>query len=269
MFSLFRRTSPSGEQNPRSPPWRAGSDDDSQPPALWGSRHRGALPPSPWLTPPASWECVRNVPRTALLPTGCVLAPSHHICYLHGCCSQKRVVTQGNLFTDSRLAFKQGALKPVKSGKQTVSLFWGTFPLWVCKGFLWEASSLLDSWAWLLACWKATLSLEKSLFQGIQFSEVQDEFTGGGGSRRWGRCTIHGLMYTARSISWTLLVVAIGMRRLLILNHRSSGVTLKNVTGFLLFTTTSFLNQGSFKNATQIFTLPKEVTVTWKKKMSL
>lgn len=54
---------------------------------------------------------------------------------------KKRVVTQGNLFTDSRLAFKQGALKPVKSGKQTVSLFWGTFPLWVCKGFLWEESS--------------------------------------------------------------------------------------------------------------------------------
>lgn len=99
------------------------------------------LSSSPVTRRSASWERVRGVPRAVLLPSGCILAPSHHICYLHGSCSQKRVATQGNLFTDARLAFKQGALKPVKSGKQTVSLFWGTFPLWVCKGFLWEESS--------------------------------------------------------------------------------------------------------------------------------
>lgn len=140
---------------------------------------------------------------------GCSLVGAFWLCLttyvIFMVAAPKRAVTQGNLFTDSCLALKQGALKPVKSGKQTVTLFWNTFSLWVCKGFLWEDSSLLHSWVRLSACWKTALCLGKSLFQGIQFSEVQVESIGReggreavGGGRRY---SAHVLMYTACSIS--------------------------------------------------------------------
>lgn len=72
-----------------STPGRAGSRGDSQFPLPWASWLPGYLC-TPWLTTPASWECVINVPITVLQPSGCFLALSHHICYLHGSCSQKK-----------------------------------------------------------------------------------------------------------------------------------------------------------------------------------
>jgi hypothetical protein len=140
-----------------------------------------------------------NVPIAALQPSGCFLALSHHICYLHGSCSQKKVVTQGNLFTDLCLALKQGALKHVKSGKQTVSLFCGTFSLWICKGVLWEDSSLLHSWVWLLAYRNATHVWKRAFFKVHSLARFRlnpeggRQQKGGGGAAR--------LMYTACSIS--------------------------------------------------------------------
>lgn len=67
-----------------------------------------------------------------------------------------RIVTQGNLFADLCLALKQGALKHVKSEKQTVALFWKyIFPLglWRCplRGLLLPHPSV-----WWLVYWKAT-----------------------------------------------------------------------------------------------------------------
>lgn len=206
-------------------------------------------PPAPWLGAQLPENVLEAFPELCCCPVGAFwLHLTTYVIFMEA--APKKGLQLKGISSQMHVWLSNKELSNLSNQASRRCLYFGVhFPSGFVKVSSGRSLPPLDSWAWLLACWKAALSLEKSLFQGRQFSEVEDEFAGGGGSGRWGRCTTHGLMDTARSIGWTLLVVAIGMRRLASLNHSSSGAMLKNVTGFLLFTATSFLNQGSFKSA--------------------